>query len=144
MPNFIILEFQHCKFYIINVKNVKDNNKIKLTFSNLNDLSLKYCYYRNDNDFDFKHDGVVTDQEKLPDQKELTCLSNHLGDFTIGTYNINGKIYWGKLSFTMMIVFAVLIGIIIVGVVSIYFVYITREKKVKHKKDNDIDMDKLV
>lgn len=129
---------------LIEVKNLKDNNQIKLTFSNLKDLSLKYCYYRNDNDVEFNHTDIVTDQGKLPDQKQLTCSANHLGDFTIGSYDNNGKITWGRLSFTMMIVFAVLIGIIIVGAISIYFVFITRERKVKPKKDNEIDMDKLV
>ena len=91
------------------IDRLSDNENIIINFTNLNSTD-KFCYYFSWNeisskktdedklrDLGFKHEGVVTDQTYI-NNGSLACYTSHLTDFTVGSYDILGKIFTEKMN----------------------------------------------
>ena len=128
------------------IDRLSDNENIIINFTNLNSTD-KFCYYFSWNeisskktdedklrDLGFKHEGVVTDQTYI-NNGSLACYTSHLTDFTVGSYDILGKIFTEKMNIWAIILLIVLsCAAGVVAVVLIVKIFLNQRKK-----DNNLD-----
>lgn len=115
------------------VKGLPKEKKIKIYFSEL-DSTLIYCYYYDNGASNFAHSGVVTNQGQI-NEKKITCITEHLSDFLVGSENIGGEIYSEGLGNGLVIFFSVAGGLIGLGIIVMFVVGCVRRKKIIASKE---------
>lgn len=141
------------------IRSLPDENPFIIYFNQLKSRDFQYCYYfdwkdhyspyKSDEDMyrdlGFHHDGVVTNQT-LIEQASLSCITSHLTDFTIGTYDIYGKIFTAGMSIWAIILITALsvAAAIIVIVIIVKIIMKHKNRGIDEQINSEIDNVKLL